>query len=152
MKKALLYIGIPLVMVGVSALGSSFTSTGLQGWYSSLSLPGFTPPGGVIGLVWTTIYILTAISAILFYREHKDNKVTLALASNLLLNISWSYIFFTAHLVGLAVLWAGFLGLSVLALIVLMWKKARVSALLLVPYLAWVSFATYLNYVIYTLN
>jgi len=152
MKKISIYLGIPLLMVLVSVVGSAFTNIGLEGWYDSLILPEFTPPGGVIGLVWTIIYILTAISAILFYRNHQDSRVTLTLVVNLLLNVSWSYVFFTAHLIGLAVLWAGTLGLSVLVLMVLMRKKSRVSALLLTPYLVWTSFATYLNYVIYTLN
>ena len=152
MKKGYIYLAIVFIAIFTSSLGSYFTNIGLESWYYSLNFPEITPPGGFIGIMWTLIYTLTAISAVLFYRNHKDKKVTIAFLVNVFLNISWSYVFFTAQLIGLAALWAGVLGLSVLALIYLMWNKFRISSYLLFPYLLWVSFATYLNYLIYSLN
>jgi len=150
------YLLIIAVVLGTSLLGSYFTSLGLGEWYSSLNLPDFTPPGSFIGAVWTTIYILTAIAAILFYRKAKRGPqwkwVTVMFLVNASLNVFWSYLFFTEHLMGVAILKAAALGISVLVLMYLIYPVTRTGALLLAPYAGWVFFATYLNYLIWSLN
>ncbi|MDP3953721.1 MAG: TspO/MBR family protein [bacterium] len=150
------YLVIVLGVAAVSLLGSYFTSLGLMGWYDSLILPEFTPPGSFIGAVWTAIYILTAIAAALFYRKAKRGPqwrwVTIAFVANASLNVFWSYLFFAEHLIGLAILKAAALGVTVLILMYLIYPVSRLAALLLAPYAGWAFFATYLNYLIWTLN
>lgn len=150
------YLFIPALAAFVAWVGGSITSGGMEEWYNTLTLPSITPPGAFIGAVWTILYILTAISAIIVYNQgFRDTAWLLTVGMfilNAFLNIFWSYLFFGQHLLGLAVLEAGLLGLSVLLIIIFSWPISRLAALLLVPYLAWVSFATYLAYLIYRLN
>ena len=148
------YIAIPLVTVAVSLGGSWLTSGGMN-WYHTLDLPAIAPPGSVIGLVWTIIFILATVSALIFWNRSKPgarSAIAALFIVNALLNICWSLIFFRLHLIGFSIIEMVALNLTTLALIILMWKPALVSALLLVPYFGWVSFATYLAYSIWTLN
>lgn len=151
------YIIIPLITILVSLLGSQFTSAGIgSGWYDSIAKPGWTPPGALIGAVWTVIFILSTISAlIIFNRLNHDRRwlwIIIIFLINAALNIFWSYLFFKIHLMGWAALEAGLLGLSVVAIIILSWPLSRLAAGLLIPYAAWVSFATYLTYTVWRLN
>lgn len=155
MKFKLNYIMIPAIVVFVSFAGSFFTSSGMD-WYKTLNVPSFTPPGSVIGIVWTTIFILTAISAIIFYnRPERGSKFGLTISMflvNAFLNVFWSFLFFGIHFMGVAVFEAAFLGLSVLALIFLLRPVSRVASFLLLPYFLWVIFATYLTYAVWSIN
>ncbi|HTY39939.1 MAG TPA: TspO/MBR family protein [Candidatus Paceibacterota bacterium] len=152
------YILIPLLTLAVSLGGSSFTSGGIgSGWYDKLVKPSWTPPGWVIGIVWTTIFILAAISAILVWNGMPRSNVfwfiIMLFLLNGLLNVFWSYLFFGApHALGWATLEAAVLDLSVIALVVLIWPFSRLAAGLLMPYAAWVAFATYLTSVVWHLN
>lgn len=150
------YLIIVGVVIAVSLVGSYLTSLGLGEWYQSLNLPDFTPPGGFIGAVWTTIYILTTIAAFLFYRRAQSGLqrrwVTIMFLVNAFLNVLWSYLFFVEHLIGLSIFGAALLGVSVIVLIFLIYPVSRLGSILLIPYASWVGFATYLNYLIYTLN
>ena len=157
MKFKLNYITISLFVLMVSILGGQFTSVGIQsGWYDSLAKPAWTPDGAVIGIVWTIIFILTAMSALIVWNKTKRgkefNKIIFLFLLNGFLNFSWSFLFFTAQYIGMAVMGAAFIGLSVLLLIIKIWPRSKLAASLLVPYLGWVTFATYLNYVIFQLN
>lgn len=156
MKLKLNYVVIPLITIITAVVGSSFTSSGM-GWYRTINLPTWTPEGGVIGMVWTVIFILSTISALLVWNKipHKNKRFSLIVAVfilNSVLNVFWSDLFFNLHLIGLAVLEAAALGLSVIALIILIYPFSRLAAWLLVPYALWVTFATYLTYSIYLLN
>lgn len=150
------YVLIPLVTIAVSVIGSRFTASGMDGWYMSLSLPSIAPPGAFIGIAWTVIFILTTISALIVWRYHKPIKrfyaIWILFLVNAGLNVFWSFLFFNQQRIGGAVLEAAVLGLSVFGLIVLIWPISRVAASLLVPYAGWVTFATYLNYLIWQLN
>jgi translocator protein len=149
------YFIIPILIFLVAYGGSSFTSGGMD-WYKSINLPTWVPPGSVIGLVWTTIFILAAISLIVLWNKGTHNTYFWTIIGvcvvNGLLNIAWSYLFFGVHYLGWAVIEAALLDLSVIALIFMMWPISQLSALLLVPYAGWVAFATYLTYVVYSLN
>jgi benzodiazapine receptor len=151
------YIIIPLITVLVSVIGSSFTSSGIgSGWYASIAKPAWTPPGSVIGAVWTTIFILTTISAILVWRKAKRDSrfwwIIGLFIANALLNIFWSFLFFGRAMIGPAVWEAALLDATVIALVILIWRTSRIASLLLVPYAAWVAFATYLTYSVWRLN
>jgi len=150
------YIFIPLITVLVAGGGSWLTNQGLAVWYQQLQLPSIAPNGGVIGLVWTIIFILATISALLFWNQHSKQKNRQVIAglflANAILNLAWSYIFFVQHWLGWTIIEMTVLNLTTLTLIVLLWRKTRNSAVLLLPYLIWVSFATYLAYQIWLLN
>lgn len=149
------YIIIPLLVVAVSVTGSYFTSGGME-WYATISLPSWTPPGSVIGAVWTFIFILTAISIIIVWnKSERDDRFYFILTLfivNGILNIGWSFIFFGMHWIAVAFFEAVLLGLTVLALIILIKPVNRLASLLLLPYFLWVSFASYLTYTIWQMN
>jgi len=150
------YILVPLFYLAVALTGRLFTAQGVATWYPTLIKPSYTPPGSFIGAAWTVIYILTAASLILYInRARGDGSVSRTVGVfvlNGIFNAAWSYIFFTRHMVGLAVADAAVIGLSVLVMMVLVWRRSIASSLLLLPYLAWTAFATFLNYEIYGLN
>jgi len=151
------YLIIPLITILVSVTGSSFTSSGIgSGWYDSIAKPSWTPPGSVIGAVWTTIFILSTISAILVWNKAKrDTRFRWIIGiflANAVLNVFWSFLFFGQGLLGLAVWEAALLDATVIALVILIWRTSRIASLLLVPYAAWVAFATYLTYTVWSMN
>ncbi len=148
------YIVIPLITVATISVGSWITSAGMS-WYKTINLPVFTPPGSFIGTVWTTLFILATISALIVWNKawrQRKNIIGIAFVLNILLNVGWSFLFFGLHLIGPAIYEAGLLAVSVLVLIILIWPVSKTASWLLVPYLAWTAFATYLTYIIYSLN
>lgn len=150
------YFIIPLIVIGVSTLGSWFTSQGVNTWYQTLNLPGWTPPGSFIGLVWTILYVLVAVSALFFWNRARRGRIFKLITGiflfNAFLNVFWSYLFFTQNSLFLAFLEILVLEASIIALIVLLWRVSKFSSALLWPYALWVAFAGYLNYIIWQLN
>lgn len=150
------YIAIPVFTIFISVIGSRFTSQSLGGWYQNINVPSWTPPGGAIGIVWTFIFILATISALLVWNktshDKKFKKIITAFVINGLLNMLWSFLFFSQHLVGFAAIEAVILGLSVVLLILWIWPRSRVAASLLLPYAAWVFFASFLTFSVWMLN
>lgn len=137
-------------------LGNLATTPNIAGWYAGLAKPAFTPPNWLFGPAWTTFYILMAIA---FYRVLRLDSATprrgvaiIVFLLQLALNASWSFAFFSAHspLLGLVVILL--LEALIFATIALFWRLDRVAAGCLVPYAAWVAFATYLNAGIWALN
>lgn len=147
------YILIPLAVLTAAIVGSQFTGSGMD-WYRTIRKPSFTPPGSFIGVVWTTIYTLTAISMILVCNSGAPTRKTIMIvfAVNLVINAAWSLLFFRLHLIGWAIVDAVAIGITALMMLLIAWPHSRVAALLLVPYVGWTAFATYLNSVIYTMN
>lgn len=150
------YVLIPAVTILVAAVGGWLTEAGPGSWYRTIKLPSWTPSGSVIGLVWSVIFLLTAIAALIIWnaagsKPRLDLIVGLFLA-NAGLNVLWSLLFFRLHLLTAAGWEAALLDLTVLGLIVLCWPIARSAAWLLMPYAGWVAFATYLTFLIGRLN
>jgi tryptophan-rich sensory protein len=135
--------------------GSLLTSGGMK-WYKSIKLPFWTPPGSVIGAVWTILFILAAICALIVWNKFShDGRWQLIITIfifNAILNVFWSLLFFNQHWLAAATFESAALGLSVLALIILIWPGSTLAASLLIPYAAWVGFATFLTYTVWTLN
>jgi tryptophan-rich sensory protein len=138
------------------AIGSVFTYASIPTWYASLNKPFFTPPNWLFGPAWTTFYILMGLSLYLVWKKGfkgKAKKQALYLfAAQLILNALWSFLFF-----GLQSPLYGFVGIVPLWLFILLtiwkfWKIDRNAALLLLPYIAWVSFAAALNFAVWMLN
>ncbi len=138
----------------VAALGATVTDLGP--WYQALAKPGWNPPDVVFPIGWTVIYALITIAGITAWRA----APTAAAAEwvlglfplNGFLNISWSLIFFRLQRPDLALFELGLLWLSILVMIIFCGRFSRNAALLLVPYLAWVSFAGALNWAVVNLN
>ncbi len=149
------YLIIPAFVFLTAAFGNWLTNQGM-GWYQTINLPNWTPPGSIIGTVWTVLFILTAISVMIIWNRHFTEKnfllIILIFLINALLNVGWSYIFFSLNLIGPAIFGAAILSLSVLLLIILIWPYSALASVLLLPYLGWVGFATYLTYSIWLLN
>jgi len=136
--------------------GSLVTATGSGSWYDMLVKPSFNPPSWVFGPAWTLLYILMGISLYLVLMEwRKGTEVRIPLilfGIQLALNALWSFLFFglqspAAGLAGILVLWV-----FIVATIVSFLRVSRPAAIILLPYLAWVSFASLLNYAIFILN
>jgi len=154
MIKLINYLLIPIAVFLTTYCGGIITQRGLE-WYKNIKLPSFTPPGYFIGFVWTIIFILLSISIIIAATRLSGNGFLWLMALfilNLILNFSWSSLFFGQHLIGWAVLEALLLEFSVFALIIYIWPISILSSVLLFPYAAWVAFATMLTYLIWQLN
>ncbi len=149
------YFLIPLVAFLTAYIGGRITGGGMA-WYKAIRLPSWTPPGGVIGAVWTTIFILSTASALLIWNgSPHGTRVWLIVALfilNACANIFWSSLFFGAHHIYAAFWEALFLELTVFGLLWLIWPLSLTAALLLVPYAAWVVVASYLTYSVWLLN
>ena len=145
---------LPVVAVGVA--GSLVTTPNIPNWYAGLARPGFTPPNWLFGPVWTTLYIMMAYAVWRILSLPKEQPGRTAAVTTffvqLALNCLWSFAFFGAHspLAGLVVIAA--LIVAILATIRAFRPLDRVAASLLMPYLAWVSYATALNGAIWHLN
>lgn len=139
--------------MAVAALGASATDIGP--WYQSLRKPSWQPPDLLFGPVWTTIYALTAYAGVLVWRAARPPRrmqLMALFALNALLNVLWSELFFNFHRPSLALAEVAPFWLSIVALMVGAGSVSRRAAWLLVPYLAWVGFAAYLNLTIVRLN
>ncbi len=148
--KLILCILLPLLVGGVSGY---FTSQSIPNWYLYLNKPSFNPPNYLFGPVWTLLYILMGISFYLVINKPNVNWLLVGVfITQLILNFFWSFIFFNAHNLGLALVEIIILWASILAMIILFYKTNKWAAILNIPYLLWVSFATLLNYSIYSLN
>ncbi len=145
---------IVLAVVAISLIGGLATDTGST-WYTTLAKPKWQPPAWLFGPVWTMIYLLLALSAILAWHYAPAETRTMVIGLfilNGILNLAWSFIFFRGH----SALWAGIeillLWMTILALIIIAWRFSHVASLLLIPYLIWVAFASVLNWRIVSLN
>jgi tryptophan-rich sensory protein len=139
------------VCLGLGFLSGYSTTGAIEGWYATINKPSFNPPNWIFGPVWSVLYIFIGI---VFARSwhNQDTKGLKLMATQFIVNLIWSPVFFGLHQPGLALM-------IILALIVLIclcishfWKRDKISAYLLVPYLMWVSFATILNASIFYLN
>jgi tryptophan-rich sensory protein len=151
--KFIIAVAVPLVVGGLSGFA---TSGGVATWYPTLTKPSFNPPAWVFGPTWTVLYIMMGVAAFLVWREGFSTagvKGALALfAVQIALNGLWSILFFGMHQPGWALVEIIALWLAILATMVLFWRVVPLAGMLLLPYLAWVSFATVLNGALWWLN
>ena len=137
-------------------LGSFATRDSITTWYAQLSRPSFTPPDWTFGVVWPVLYVMMGISAFLIWNvgiDKRQVKVSLGFfALQLILNGLWTPIFFGLHLIGLALVEIVILWAAILMTILAFWKVSKPAALLLLPYILWVSFAVVLNASLFLLN
>jgi translocator protein len=143
-------------VLAASAVGSFATVRAIPTWYKGLAKPAFNPPEWLFGPAWMVLYLLMAVAAWLVWKQGLGAAgVKLALAvflAQLILNALWSILFFgfrspLAGLVEIVVLW-----LAILVTIVLFFRVSTPAGVLLLPYIAWVTFAAVLNAAILRLN
>lgn len=160
-------------------IGAIFTTPEIGTWYRTLVKPVLNPPSWVFGPVWTTLFALLGIALFLVWQRQwrVRNQITLKtrkawnpyseqlwkgrwqrfnviaiFVAQYILNILWSYAFFDQHAPSIAFLVLVALWISIVYLIVNFYRISKLAAWLLVPYLAWVTFAGYLNFAIWMLN
>ena len=124
-------------------------------WYASLVKPSWNPPISIFGPVWSVLYVLMAVAAWLVWRKAGFSGAGPALTLfvvQLALNALWSFLFFGQHRPDLAFADIVILWMAILAVAVLFWRVDPVAGGLMVPYIAWVGFASYLNFVLWRLN
>ncbi len=149
------FLGLALWLAlcfGAAAFGARFSP---GEWYATLAKPAWTPPDWLFGPVWTLLYILMAVAAWLVWRRYGLSGARAALAlfvAQLILNALWSWVFFGLQRPGLAFLELTVLWLAVAATTGAFWRLEPWAGRLLVPYLAWVTFAGLLNFALWRLN
>jgi tryptophan-rich sensory protein len=159
-------------------VGSIFTMPAIDGWYAGLVKPALNPPSWVFGPVWSLLYVLMGIALFLVWKNDflvirplirkrptwnrlserlwvgdlQKVNIILVFLVQYILNIKWSFLFFYLKSPILALLCIIALWVAILYTIVNFYRVSRAAAWLLLPYLAWVSFATYLNFMFWQLN
>lgn len=138
----------------VGMLGWLVTDVGP--WYRALRKPPWQPPDFLFGPVWTTIYVLVVVAIVRAWRQTADvggRRWLVALfVSNVVVNVLWSLLFFRLQRPDWALLDVGVLWSSIVAVAIFAGRRDRIAGALLLPYLAWVSFASFLNLTIVVLN
>lgn len=151
--KLFISIAIPLL---VGAIAGFFTSSGVNTWYAVANKPSFNPPNWLFAPVWTLLYMLMGIALYLVWKSESDKAVKqtalILFAVQLVFNFFWSFIFFYAKQPGWAFVEILVMWLMILLTILWFRKVSPIAALLLVPYICWVSFASVLNFFIWKLN
>jgi tryptophan-rich sensory protein len=141
-------------MAGI--IGSLFTTPAIPTWYLALQKPSIAPPNWIFGPVWTTLYLLMGISLYLVSKAGLGSinvrRSLVMFSIQLALNVLWSYLFFGLRSPRLGLIEIIAMWVAILITMIFFQRVSRAAALLLVPYLLWVSFASYLNYSIMVLN
>jgi tryptophan-rich sensory protein len=143
-----------LVCLSAGAIGSATSGTAIAQWYPTLAKPWFTPSSWVFGPVWTVLYVMMGTAAFLVWRRRREGRglALLVFAIQLVFNALWSPAFF-----GLRSIIAGMIVIVLLLIAVavttaLFFRQSKVAGILMLPYLAWTSFATILNLSFLLLN
>ncbi|HMM66347.1 MAG TPA: tryptophan-rich sensory protein [Dokdonella sp.] len=143
-------LAVFLLLVAAAALAGAVSPP--DAWFAALEKPTFNPPGWVFGPAWTTLYILMAVAAWRVYRKRGFDLAIGAWLAQLAVNAAWTPLFFGLHRIDLALVDILVLDALVVATIALFWRRDRIAAGLMLPYLAWIAFATVLNASLWKLN
>ena len=161
------HFAIPSIAITVALLGGIFTEVGMQWYTSDLVLPSFVPPDWIFPLVWISLYVMIAGAAYMVWHQGPkkvfhifathDAKEDFRLLQwlfvvNAVLNVLWTFLFFTLQWIALASIEIVLLEMSIIGMIALSWKISKPAAYLLIPYAIWVLFAMYLTMRIAFLN
>ena len=154
-RSALVLVAFLAISFGVAALGSLSTIQNVDGWYATAEKASWNPPNAIFGPVWTLLYALMSVAAWLVWRERKRVDVRPALTVyvvQLVLNAAWTPIFFGAHQLGWALVEIVALWTAVLLTLLSFRGVSKTASWLFVPYLAWVTFAAFLNFTLWRMN
>ncbi|MDH4122686.1 MAG: tryptophan-rich sensory protein [Thermoplasmata archaeon] len=144
-----------VICYAASAVGAIFTTKNLDVWYDSLRKPSWTPPGGLIGTIWFILYTLMAIAAAIVWSSGDFEQISIPIilfAIQLALNVIWSLLFFAKQdlkgaFVEVVIFW-----MFILATMIAFFTVNVLAGILFIPYLTWVSIASYLNYTVWRMN
>lgn len=140
-----------LLVFAVAAIGA-FASINAQAFYAQLVKPAWAPPAGVFGPVWSVLYSLMGIAAWLIWRSGPSRSALALFFAQLAANALWSWLFFAWHLGALATMEVLVLLGLIAATMKAFWQSSRMAALLLLPYLLWVAFASALTWSLWQAN
>ena len=143
-----------LLTLAVGALSSFLTSTGMER-YKLVEKPPLTPPDILFPIVWTVLYILMGISFARVFMKSEGkikSRNVIVYSLQLFFNFMWSVLFFVFQAYGFAFVWLVALWLLIILMIYSFYQSDRLAAILQIPYLLWVSFAGYLNFMVWMLN
>ena len=152
------WLGLIVLLVvcfAAAGIGGAVTTPKIATWYAALAKPSWNPPNWIFGPVWSVLYLCMAIAAWLVWRQGglAGAATPLALfAVQLVLNLAWSWLFFVFENPGLAFVDIVLLWAAIATTMVAFWFRSAIAGILFVPYLAWVSFAAVLNFVVWRLN
>jgi benzodiazapine receptor len=155
LRQALVFLGLGAITFAAAAIGSAVTATSVDGWYRTLHKPAWNPPGWVFGPVWAILYCLMAIAAWLVWKKAGWSGARGAMSLyflQLAFNVGWSVLFFGMQSPGLALVEIAGLWLLIVATIIAFRRHSGAAAWLMVPYLAWTTFAAVLNFALWRMN
>lgn len=149
-NKCLTFIICFIIVILIAFIGNIFTGTNTKSdWYQSIK-PSITPPNWIFPIAWGILFILIAISLSFSWTRAKNKnekiKIGILFAINFIFNLSWSLFFFTFRNPLLGFIDILFVWISILTLIIVLWKIDKTASWLLIPYLLWVSFASIINF------
>ncbi|RZK77674.1 TspO/MBR family protein [Pedobacter agri] len=144
------------ITLSIGALGGWATSESVKTWYPTLNKPSFNPPNWLFAPVWTSLYVLIGIAAYLVWVKRDKivhfPRVFAIYFMQLILNLCWSFIFFYLHEIGFALFEIIILLIMIIANAITFYKIDKWAGYLFIPYILWVSFASFLTYNIFMLN
>jgi benzodiazapine receptor len=145
-----------IIIILLTLIISFLSMTKIDNWYLTLNKSILTPPGYIFSIVWIILYILMSISVwIILASLQKDKILSLPIILyiiQLILNFTWSPIFFRYHQINIAFLILIYIWILVFIVMIIFYSINKLAGLLLIPYLIWLSFALYLNYYIVKKN
>jgi tryptophan-rich sensory protein len=147
--------GFIVICFAAAGIGGAFTGPAIGGWYALLKKPAFNPPNWIFGPVWTVLYLSMALAAWLIWKRQGFAGAMLPFTFffiQLALNCLWSIIFFGLHNPGLACADIILLWSAIAATLLLFYRISPAAGGLLIPYLAWVSYAALLNFALWRMN
>ena len=144
-----------VALIAIGGVIGSLTKPEISTWYSTLNRSALTPPNYVFPIAWTILYGIIGACGWLIWRASAFPKLSIIktlYVTQLILNWSWTPLFFGLHLTGISLVVLGTMDILVFALICLAYRKMKAVSLLMIPYLFWILFATYLNFYIWRYN
>lgn len=147
-----------ILILGFQAVGGALgmmTSGNMEPWYNGLVKSPLTPPGYAFGIAWTILYAFLAFSIWLIWKQptsQKRTNILMLFAAHMILNWAWTPVFFAAHEASVAFALLVVILLTAIFLCKMMWNQDRRAALLLLPYIVWLCFASHLNHYIWIHN
>jgi tryptophan-rich sensory protein len=145
-----------LICEATGIISALLSNTSANPWFDSLAKPSWNPPDSVFGPVWTTLYLLMGIALWVVWFDKPDGKkkgpAIVVFALQLVCNFLWSIFFFRLQSPFLALIDIVILDVLIVMTMVLFARHSKIAAYLLIPYLMWVLFATYLNWTIWSMN
>ncbi|MEO0919343.1 MAG: TspO/MBR family protein [Pseudomonadota bacterium] len=147
------WITLPIFLIATMALGGIVGASTPPGeWYDNLAKPVFNPPDWVFAPVWTVLYAMVAFAGWRSWDRAKSSVPTKTWFIQFAVNLTWSPVFFGLQMMGLALIIIILMIALTAAFVKTSWRLDRLAALLMVPYLAWISFAAVLNATLWVMN